>query len=168
MITQDRIKELLDYRNGDLFWKVTKSAKAVVGSKAGSVNAKGHVNLQIDGKLYAAHRLVFLLFNGYLPKEVDHINRVKTDNQIENLRACSSSNNKGNISLLRNNKSGYRGVSLNRRSGKWHAQIKVYGIQTYLGRFDSAEEAAVEYNRAAIKHFGEFAFLNKVRDAIPC
>lgn len=163
MLTQERVRELFDYNpeTGDLIRRVSK-ANRPAGSVAGSVNARGHVNIQVDGKLYAAHQLVFLYHHGWLPQEIDHENRVKTDNRIGNLRPATSSQNKGNIELLRNNSSGYRGVSRNARSGKWHAQIKIHGKQTYLGRADTPEQAAVIYNQAAREHFGEFAYLNNV------
>jgi len=164
MITQERVKELFHYDAdcGGLIWRVTKSATAPQGSFAGSVNQKGHVNVQVDGEMYALHQLVFLYHYGHIPAEIDHINQAKTDNRIENLRACTSSQNKGNIGLLRSNKSGYRGVSFNTRRQKWHAQIKIHGKQTYLGGFDSPEDAARAYNDAAIEHFSEFARLNNV------
>jgi len=155
---REYISTLLRYDpdTGDLYWRVTKSPKAAAGQKAGSVNQHGHVNLQIDKKMYAAHQIVFLLHHGYIPKEIDHINRVKTDNRIENLRPCTSTQNKGNIGLLRTNSTGIRGVSRNSRSGKYHAQIKINGKQTYLGRFDTLEEAEVMYRGAARLYFGEF------------
>lgn len=161
-ISQERLKQLFDYVDGDLVWKVYRSVKAVPGQVAGSVNARGHINVQADGKMYALHQLVYLYHHGMIPEEIDHIDRNKLNNRIENLRPCTSSQNKGNIQLLSNNVSGYRGVSLNSRSQKWHAQIKIHGKQTYLGRFDTPREAAVRYNEAAVKHFGEFAFLNPV------
>lgn len=163
MLTQERVRELFDYdpETGDLIRRVNK-ANQTAGVAAGSVNARGHINVQVDGSLYAAHRIVFLWHHGWLPAEIDHKNRVKTDNRIDNLRPATSSQNKGNIGLLRNNRSGYKGVSFNARSQKWHAQIKINGVQTYLGRSDLPEEAARMYNAAAIKHFGEFAYLNDV------
>ena len=112
--------------------------------------------------MYAAHQIVYLWHHGHIPPEIDHKNQIKTDNRISNLRAVTSSQNKGNIGLLRNNKSGFRGVSFNARSQKWHAQIKINGKQTYLGRFDLPEQAAKIYNAAAVLHFGEFAHLNHV------
>lgn len=164
MLTPELINSLLRYEpeTGKLYWRVTKSATAVANSVAGSVNAKGHVNLQINKKMYAAHQVVFALHHGYVPLEIDHINGVKTDNRIENLRACTSQQNKGNIGLLSSNRSGYRGVSLNNRTGFYHAQIKINGKQTYLGRFTTPEEAVLVYNIAAKEHFGEFAYLSKV------
>jgi hypothetical protein len=112
--------------------------------------------------MYSAHQLVFLIHHGVIPDEIDHRNGIKTDNRIDNLRPCTSSQNKGNIGLLRNNRSGYKGVSLNTRSNKWHAQIKINGKQTYLGRFDDPADATRAYNTAAIEHFGEFAYLNEI------
>ena len=164
MLTQERIRELLDYDpvTGHLIWRVTKSPKAPKGSIAGSVNAKGHVNLQIDKRMYAAHQVVFALHYNHITREIDHINRNKQDNRVENLRACDSSKNKGNIGLLRSNQSGYRGVSLNKSTGKYHAQIKISGKQVYLGRFDTAEDAARMYDGTAKLYFGEFAHLNNV------
>ena len=163
MLTRDRVCELFDYdpATGDLIRRMAK-ANQPAGAVAGSVNAKGHLNVQVDGRLYAAHRLVFLMHHGWLPREIDHENRIKTDNRIGNLRPATSSQNKGNTQLLRTNSSGYRGVSRNSHSGKWHAQIKIHGKQTYLGRADTPEQAAVIYNQAAREHFGEFAYLNEI------
>lgn len=162
-LTQERVRELFDYdpATGNLVRRVNK-ANQCAGSIAGSVNARGHINVQVDGRLWAAHQIVFIFHHGYLPVEIDHRNRDKTDNRIENLRPATSSQNKGNIQPLRNNTSGYRGVSKNSRSGKWHAQIKIHGKQTYLGRFDTPGAAALRYNEAAVLHFGEFAYLNEV------
>lgn len=162
MITQTRLKELFDYVDGSLVWRVSLNVKAQKGQTAGSINARGHINVQVDKRMYALHQLVYLYHHGFVPNEIDHRDRNKLNNRIENLRPCTSSQNKGNIQLLPTNTSGYRGVSLNSRSQKWHAQIKIHGNQTYLGRFDTPEEAALVYNEAAIEHFGEFAFLNNV------
>lgn len=163
MLTQERIQELFlyDSDNGNLIRRRTMANQGT-GKIAGSVNARGHINVQVDGKMYAAHRIIFLMHHGYLPVEVDHINQVKTDNRIENLRPCTSSQNKGNTGISVSNKTGYRGVSLNTRSGLYHAQIKIHGRQTYLGRFVTPEEAALAYNNAAKEHFGEFAHVNEV------
>ena len=160
-LNQTRLHELFDYRDGQLVRRIN-AGNQLAGTIAGSVNARGHVNVCVDGSMWAAHQVVFVWHHGWLPVEIDHENRVKTDNRIENLRPATSTQNKGNIGLLRSNSSGFRGVSLNRRSMKWHAQIKLMGKQTYLGRCDTAREAAVMYNRAARLYFGEFAHLNDV------
>ena len=162
ILTIDRVNTLFEYDNGRLRRKITKTWNSPAGSYAGSVNKRGHVNVQVDGVMWAAHQIIFLMFHGYIPKEIDHVNRDKTDNRIENLRKCSSTENKGNIGLLSNNRSGYRGVSFNTHRKKWRAQIKIKGRQTYLGSFDSPIQAAIAYNNVALNHFGKFAYLNDV------
>lgn len=92
---------------------------------------------------------------------VDHINRNNHDNQRSNLRLVTSAENSFNRGLSSKNKSGYKGV-LAGYKGKWRAQIKVQGVAMNLGEYPTKEEAAKVYNEAAIKHFGEFAYLNQI------
>ena len=161
-MNQGVLKSLFDYD------PITGRLVRVVFDKPGQkaithgVSAQGYYVRWVNQECYLEHVLVYLWHTGEFVKEIDHENRVKTDNRIENLRPATSTQNKGNIGLLRSNQSGFRGVSLNRRSMKWHAQIKVMGKQTYLGRFDTPEEAAATYNHAARLYFGEFAHLNDV------
>lgn len=91
----------------------------------------------------------------------DHINGDKLDNRRSNLRACNSSENKCNAVAQSNNTSGYKGVSWNKRSAKWEAQICVNRRGIHLGYFDTAEAAAKAYDEACIKLHGEFARTNK-------
>ena len=152
--------EKLEYRDGNLYWAETRCSRAVKGQLAGAIDGKGYRHINFKGKFYRVHRLVFFMFHGYLPPEVDHINRDRQDNRIENLRASDKNLNKGNSGMHAHNTSGFRGVSRNSRSGKWHAQIKIHGKQTYLGRFDTPEEAAEVYDARAKEVFGEHATLN--------
>lgn len=87
---------------------------------------------------------------------VDHINGDGLDNRRSNLRLCTQRENSRN----RRPNNGYRGVSWKVDVGKWRSRIMVDRKEINLGVFDTAEEAAVAYNEAAIKHFGEFAKLN--------
>lgn len=89
---------------------------------------------------------------------VDHINRNSLDNRRVNLRICSHAENVRNQSgATRNSKSGVRGVSWDKQSKKWHAQIKCNGKNTHLGRFDSIKAAALNYRRASKKLFGAYS-----------
>ena len=92
--------------------------------------------------------------------QTDHINGNGLDNRKENLRSCTRTQNKANVKMNRNNKSGYKGVSREKKRKTWRAHIRIGGKGRALGRFDILEEAARAYDRAAREKFGEFARLN--------
>lgn len=157
---RETLLELFEYCDGVLFRRASRGSTALAGMPVGTVDGKGYLHVSIAGRFYRVHRLIFLMVHGWLPERIDHRDRNKLNNRIENLRPCTQKGNNGNSGLHRHNTSGFRGVSLNSRSGKWHAQIKINGKQTYLGRFESPEEAARRYDAAAREHFGEFATVN--------
>lgn len=94
--------------------------------------------------------------------EVDHINGVGLDNRRSNLRNATHAQNLGNRGGLNaNNTSGYRGVIWDRQKLRWRAEIQVRGRTKFLGRFDTAKEAARARDAASLEYFGEFAgYLN--------
>lgn len=96
-------------------------------------------------------------------KVVDHINHVGTDNRRENLRICLHKENIANqLPQNRIMVSRFKGVHLDKRDGVYQAEIKKNGKRTYLGRYKKETDAALAYNNAAVKLFGEFALLNKI------
>jgi hypothetical protein len=111
-----------------------------------------------DGKRVAIlmHRFILDAPKGV---EIDHRNRDTLDNRKSNLRLCNREENCRNKKKHSNNRSGYKGVSRH-NDGRWQAEISVSGQKKYLGRFDTKEEAAKIYDKEALKHFGEFAYLN--------
>lgn len=93
---------------------------------------------------------------------VDHIDGDGLNNSRSNLRLCTSSQNSANRRRLPGGASSrYRGVTLHRKTGKWQAAIGVERQRIYLGLFDSERDAALAYNDAAVRHFGEFANINE-------
>lgn len=94
---------------------------------------------------------------------VDHINRNKLDNRSSNLRTASQSQNNSNCCKRRKNTTGYKGVVLDKRTGKYVAQINSRGKHYYLGSFVTPSEAANAYDYYAIKMHKDFAFTNRTQ-----
>jgi ribosomal protein L16/L10AE len=110
-----------------------------------------------QGELILMHRQIMQPDDG---KVVDHISGDGLDNRRENLRICSHKENIRAQQPQRRGTSKYRGVCWKTAREKWEAQIKVDGDNKYLGRYKDEEQAAKAYNKAAKKHFGEYAYLN--------
>lgn len=107
------------------------------------------------------HRVVMKMKDS--KKFVDHINGNKIDNRKSNLRQATKSQNAAGKKLnLKFKSSTYRGVSYSKGRSRWEAKIRVMGKTVHLGRFDRQQSAALAYNKAAKKYFGEFAYLNKL------
>lgn len=108
---------------------------------------------------YAMHREILPIPLG---KEIDHTDRNGLNNQKSNLRICTVSQNQANTKSRTGGTSKFKGVGWFKSSRKWRALIKVKGQLVYLGLFVTEEDAAIAYNNAALRHFGEFARLNSV------
>lgn len=105
------------------------------------------------------HTLILGNIDGF---EIDHVNQNGLDNRRTNLRHATKSQNRANVSLRKDNKSGYKGVSLLKSYGKWRAYIQKDKKLLHLGFFDTPQEAAIAYNKKAKELFGEFAWLNQI------
>jgi len=162
MNLQTAALEHLYYEDGVLFWKKQSGPRAVIGSKAGSICTSGHVSIELLGRTYKAHQLVYLIHFGHIPQEIDHINRIRSDNRIENLRPVTRSQNCANQTTQKRSASGFKGVTFLAKLNKWRARIKVAQKEIYLGLYAEKETAAAAYNQAATQYFGEFANVNNM------
>lgn len=117
-----------------------------------SITAQGYRQLGMFKQPYLVHRLAFLYMEGRWPNEVDHINGDRLDNRWSNLREVTSSENKRNMGIHVNNKSGVPGVYWYPRYSKWEVTIRSNGEHIYLGRYDDLDEAIKVRKEAEIKY----------------
>ncbi len=157
MLTAERLRELLRYEpeRGDFVCLVRRGGR-LVGDIAGTPGLDGHIQIQIDNKIYQAGRLAWLWMTGeWPPNMVDHIDNIGTNNRWANLRLATRSQNLHNRGKNRNNTTGFKGVSRSRTG--FSAEISVDKNRTRLGTFPTAEAAHAAYCRAAERLRGEFA-----------
>jgi len=141
-ITQDLLKELFLYKEGKLFNKTKRRYNALTGEEAGCLQNTGYRAISVKGKLYLSHRLVYIYHNGEIADDlhIDHIDRTRSNNNIENLRLVTRQENQWNLPG--------KGFHLHKPNNKFRAQIRVSGKRIHLGLFDTAEEARKAYLEA--------------------
>jgi len=144
IITQKRLHELFDYDGNKLLRKLKVRPNPKI---AGGYDSAGYICVRVNYKTFKAHRLIWLYVYGEWPKgEIDHINGIKDDNRIENLRDVSKSINQRNSKMRKNNTSGITGVIWDKANSKWLPLIHFDGKPKYLGRFDC------KYKAASVRH----------------
>jgi len=146
-----------DTDTGVLAWKKDRG-KAKAGNPAGVKTHHGYIQVVFQRRVWPAHKLVWVLHYGVWPDlSIDHIDRDGTNNRIGNLRLATWSQQQANKWVPSQNKTGFKGVSLHKQTGKYHARIRVNGKRMHLGEFDTAEAASEAYKTAAREHYGEYA-----------
>lgn len=155
MLTQAKLKEVLHYdpETGVFTWKVPIANCIRVGAVAGSKDSYGYHKIAIKGKTYKAHRLAWLYTHGKFPEEaIDHINGIRDDNRIANLRAVTAQENQRNQKKYVHNTSGVVGVHWHKRHKKWNARIFADNKRIHLGSFSDIA-LAIEARKAAEKQY---------------
>lgn len=148
-MNRDYLSSILHYdpHTGHFTW-IAPRRGCSVGQRAGSVDKQaGYEQIGIDGKLYRSHRLAWLYVHGVMPEdEVDHINGVRSDNRIANLRAVPGRlNNQNRRNPNRNNSRKLLGVYREKEGGRFFSAIMKDRKSIYLGRFNTPEEAHAAY-----------------------
>ena len=145
MLKYSRLKELLSYNEntGIFIWKIANSRRIHIGDVAGSKSkVSGYVEIGIDGKIYLAHRLAWFYIYGYLPEnKIDHRDRIKHHNWLDNIREVSQSCNLKNTGNFSHNTSGVKGVCFHKKQHKWFAQLKNKQKTKNLGLYSHFEDA---------------------------
>lgn len=131
-------------------WNTSFAGKAAFTTK----EKQGYWRGTIFYRPYLAHRVAWAIYYGEWPKgEIDHIDGIRSNNRITNLRSVTRQENMRNSAIHRDNTSGVCGVRKHRPSGKWHAQIGVGGRDVSLGYFTNIEDAAAA-RKSAEQHYG--------------
>ncbi|MCW6525288.1 HNH endonuclease [Yersinia ruckeri] len=136
----------IDHVTGDLISKHYRHGAGPAGHKVGYHNNKGYLCFWHKGKRYTNHRVIWEILNGKIPDglHIDHINGVRDDNRISNLRLVKNNKNCQNRKLQHNNSTGIHGVYLHKRNNRYCVQIssKSDARKCYLGSFDNIFDAA--------------------------
>ncbi len=158
-LTVERARHLLSYNvsTGEFHWRVKPSKNRFAGERAGTTVASGHRAIRVEGETHYEHRLAWLIVHGvWPPHEIDHKDGDPANNRLVNLRLAEHDQNLKNMKRHKDNKSGYKGVSFHRGTGKWAAWIMSDGVRHYLGLFTSPELAHAAYCEAAERLHGAF------------
>jgi hypothetical protein len=156
-MTQEEAHQLWRYDQGKLYWRIAANRRLKIGDEAGCVHGNGYREVGIRGKVYGIHRVVFLMFHGYIPKQVDHIDGNPLNNNVENLRAANSSVNGFNRKINVSSSSGVKNVSRCSVRNKWTVAIMRDGKSHFYGAFDSLSDAAAIAAQARLQLHGDFA-----------
>jgi hypothetical protein len=157
------VEKRIDYNaeTGEVFWKQLqpqywKQDEPDQVLKAGwYCKSTGYFKLQFFKKIYLVHRIIWLLYYKKDPQgmQVDHIDRVRTNNKIANLRLVTGNENMHNRTLNTNNTSGYNGVHYCKTKCKYYVNITVLGKQKHIGLFTTLEDAILAREKAEIKYW---------------
>lgn len=164
ILTQEDVNELFEYRDGELYWKINIYAgknklqhRIKIGDKAGCIAYNGtkkypYKAVTHQNKQYVIARIIFLMFNKYLPEFVVYKDGNSLNTKIENLIEANTSQQQ----YRRANKTKYKGVSFCKKENKYKSQIRTNCKLVHLGYYDTPEEAHKAYLEAKEKYHGEF------------
>jgi len=161
----NKLHDLFEYRDGDLYWKVRPANRVDMSKPAGTINSDGYRMIMIKGKLYKAHRLIYQMFNEHWDiidtshdNSIDHADRDPLNNNIDNLRVATSSQQQHNTGEQKNNTSGESNVYWHKASGKWQVLVMSNNKSRYGGLFVNKEDAMAKAIQMRNELHGEFAY----------
>jgi len=155
VIAIEELRKVLSYdpETGRLTWRSDMGNRVKAGGAAGTLGLNGYRQVVARRRRYYAHRVAWALYHGEWPAgQIDHINGIRTDNRIANLRDVTHAENARNKMMVSANTSGRTGVVWHKGAGKWMAQITISYRPIYLGLFAEFEEACAARESAEREH----------------
>lgn len=159
LLTQAQIAHAFDYNpeTGILKWKNPTGSRVRAGYVAGTPDKDGYLQTRIFGLTIKVHRLIFLYMEGSFPNgEVDHINRIPSDNRWSNLRIVTRQQNCWNTGMRSHNSSGVKGVSWCNQKSKWRGLVTFRGKYHHVGYFEDIRDAEAAVRSRRSEMHGEF------------
>ncbi len=165
--SQEELNELFAYepKTGKLFWKPRSLAwftdephsrswnKRNAGKEAFTAkDSHGYHHGTVNGVSFRAHRVIWAMHSSEPFDQIDHVNGVRTDNRLENLRPADDASNRKNQKRPKDNTSGHIGICWNKNASKWMAEIKSGGVREYLGLFVELADAVKAREEAQVRH----------------
>jgi HNH endonuclease/AP2 domain len=156
-----------DPESGSLHWLQRSDAPKFWNTKwAGkpaftALDNHGYRIGSVANRTLKAHRVIWAIVHGAWPEDmIDHRDGDRSNNRLANLRLASNTENQRNTKSLPGSSSRFLGVRWEGARDRWRAEIRANGKKVHLGYFVDETDAAMAYDAAAAKHFGEFASLN--------
>ena len=156
-LTSEYLKQVFEYKDGVLYWKIKPSLRANIGQKAGTISKRGCIHIFYKRKCYKAHRLIFFMHYGYVPNLIDHIDGNPLNNLIENLRPATELQNHHNMGISKRNTSGIKGICWSKDKNKWMARCNFDYKPHFVGYFDKIDIAKLAIEAYRTELHGEFA-----------
>jgi uncharacterized protein YkuJ len=155
--TSVRFNEAFEYRDGDIYWAINPN-NIIIGSLAGATYVNGYRRVKLDGKMYAVHRVVWVMFNGDIPDglHIDHIDGNPKNNSIQNLRLVTHSQNCMNRKPKKTN-TGVPNVSYSKHNNKYRVSVTAKNQTGFFGWFDDLELAELVAIEARDKFHNKYA-----------
>ena len=147
----------IEYKeDGLLVWNRTKG-RAICGKPVGNKSKYGYIETKVQNKRLKVHHIVWYLHKGYFPVRLDHINRDRTDNRIENLRECTAQENNRNRSNDSVKRKLPRNVYTSKSVGKYRVLLSMGGKSLCFGTFSNVADADIVAKQARELYYGDFA-----------
>jgi hypothetical protein len=156
-LTQQIAKDTFEYKNGVLYWKNRAANLKHYDNQVGHLEKTGYYRTCFKNKRILNHRIIFLMFYGYMPPLIDHIDGNKLNNKIENLREATKSQNSINKKTRCDSLTGIKGVILYKRNNKYAVKVSVNKKPKHFGYFDDIEMAELVAIEVRDKYHGKFA-----------